>query len=292
MRIVLFCSVLVGTILIITSLAWSETPDQPTALDVMQMFTANQGQLDSAAIDALLGTAISANMRIPAEHIGVAFYDTRTNTPLDRAKVREEMGPVRQDGAYELLQMASQLGGGRLPLDKEQLEALMDAAFISSMRNPPEHISVEFYDRRTGPVGQGGGVSGRVPDRIRAVQEVSSESSPANDIDVPAEALYDAGKIIDKVLELQLDTTAREGSVLVPVLYWGRNEDELARTFAEYYDELRSMDLYFSRANDPFSDISRLPREDDLQVYFGLAWVSGDEDAMERLRQVFDAINP
>ncbi|MBB5022354.1 hypothetical protein [Desulfurispira natronophila] len=293
MRTMLFFIVLFGIALGNSSPAWSEAPgSQPTALDVMEMFMANQGQLDSADIDALLGTAISSNMRIPAEHIGVAFYDTRTNEPLDPAKVREEMGPVRQDGAYQLLQMALQLGGGRLPLNEAQLEALMDAAFISSMRNPPEYISIEFYDRRTGPSGQGGGVSGRVPDSIQTEPEVGPEPSRAGDVDVPPQAFYDAGEIMDKALELGLDTTARKGSVLVPVLYWGREEDELARTFAEYYDELRSIGLYFSRANDPFSDMRRLSRDDDLQVYFGLAWVSGDEAAMQRLRRVFDDINP
>lgn len=147
----------------------------PSVFDPARLLMQGQGSLSQGDIEEILGSAIAANIRVPAEHLGVAFYDTRSGRAFDRAEIRALMGAVRQDGAYELLAMVEQLTGGRLPLGLEQMQDLMDAAYLASMRNPPDYIDIEFYDRRTGPTGTGGGVSGSTPE-----WEPSAPSSSTN----------------------------------------------------------------------------------------------------------------
>lgn len=129
-----------------------------TAFELVGMLNSGGNYTD------ILERSLTANTRVEPEYLGVAFYNTKTGNQLDRNEIRELMGPVRQDGAYQLMVWAVELSGHRLPYDSDQLELLLDAAFMASMRRPPEHISIEYYDVREGPSGVGGGVSGRVPD--------------------------------------------------------------------------------------------------------------------------------
>lgn len=129
-----------------------------TALDLVGVLTSGGDYRE------ILERSLTANTRVEPEHLGVAFYNTETGGRLDRNEIRELMGPVRQDGAYQLMALAVQFSGNSLPYNAEQLELLLDAAFMASMRRPPQHISIEYYDVREGPTGIGGGVSGRVPD--------------------------------------------------------------------------------------------------------------------------------
>ncbi|MBK1728038.1 hypothetical protein CKO14_01375 [Halorhodospira halophila] len=142
-------------------------PDQVeyrTGLDVLEFFLSASQPMDNERAQALFGAAVASNMRVPPEHLGVAFHDRRTGGALDPQEVRELIGPVRQDGARQLIHSVSALFAGYMPMAPDQLELLLDAAFVASLRRPPPHIDVEFYDRRHGPTGLGGGVSGRVPD--------------------------------------------------------------------------------------------------------------------------------
>ncbi|WP_416885343.1 hypothetical protein [Marinospirillum sp.] len=156
----------------------------PSAFDGARLLMQSQGQLNSDVVQQIFGAGVEANMRIPPEHLGVAFYDRRTGGRLDPQEIREEMGPMRQDGAHEVFSMAEQLlgqAGSSLPLSQPQLHQLMDAAFIASMRNPPAHIDIEYYDLREGPAGRGGGISGRVPEpRSPAAQREASARPPAS----------------------------------------------------------------------------------------------------------------
>ncbi|MGM0411843.1 MAG: hypothetical protein ACQERG_00840 [Pseudomonadota bacterium] len=121
-------------------------------------------QLDPADIRALFGAGVARDMRIPAEHLRVAFYDAGTGERLDRHHMRELMGAAPHDGLVEGLFMAEDVAPAGLPMEVPQLVALLDASFLASMRRPPP-IDVEFYDQRCGPRGLlGGGISGRVPD--------------------------------------------------------------------------------------------------------------------------------
>lgn len=129
-----------------------------TALDLVGVLSSGGDYRD------ILERSLTANTRVEPEHLGVAFYNTETGGRLDRNEIRELMGPVRQDGAYQLMALAVQFSGDSLPYNAEQLELLLDAAFMASMRRPPQHISIEYYDVREGPTGIGGGVSGRVPE--------------------------------------------------------------------------------------------------------------------------------
>lgn len=136
----------------------------PSAFDPARLLMQSQGQLSQQDVEDILGSAIAANIRVPAEYLGVAFYDLRSGQPLADQEIRALMGAVRQDGAFELLAMVEQLTGGQLPLALEQMQDLMAAAYLASMRNPPAYIDIEFYDRRRGPSGVGGGVSGSTPE--------------------------------------------------------------------------------------------------------------------------------
>lgn len=146
--------------------AWVALNAQPGALDPAKVLIGEGASLQSEDVRQIFSLAFTANMRIPPEHLGVVFYDTRTGEELPHGEVRELIGPMRQEGALELMGLAFALAGGQYRLNSEQGAALMDAAFIASMHNPPKHISIEYYDLRLGPTGQGGGVSGRVPDSL------------------------------------------------------------------------------------------------------------------------------
>ena len=126
---------------------------QPSPFDAARILLQQQGQVDAETVTDIFAAGVTANMQIPPEYIGVAFYDERTGEPLDPQEIRALMGAVRQDGARELVEFALALAPGGLPLPPEQLEPLIDAAFIASMRNPPDHISIEYYDVRRGPTG-------------------------------------------------------------------------------------------------------------------------------------------
>lgn len=153
----------------------------PTALDTARLFAGMGSQLDPADIQALFGAGIAQNMRIPAEHLRVAFYDAETGNRLDRHHMRELMGAAPHDGLVESFFLAEEMAPAGLPMEVPQLVALLDASFLASMRRPPA-IDVEFYDQRCGPRGlRGGGVSGRVPD-----EPCRPESSAPASTDKPA----------------------------------------------------------------------------------------------------------
>jgi len=141
----------------------------PTALDVMALFMQGGTGVDPQQI---FEKGVLANMRIPPEYLRVAFMDTRTGRPISRDEIRHLLGQSRQDGAHQLLEMAAShftLPGG---LDPDHLIDLFDAAALASMRRPPQHVSIEFYDQRTGPEGsQRGGISGQTPDYVFTPQE-------------------------------------------------------------------------------------------------------------------------
>ncbi len=134
-----------------------------TALDVMEMFVGQQGDIDGEFVDQLFGAGVMSNMNIPAEHLRVAVYDAETGQRLNRHEIRELIGDTPHDGMVELMFIAEELAPGGLPMEVSQLVALMDASYIASMRLPPP-LDVEFYDVRCGPKGRlGGGVSGYTP---------------------------------------------------------------------------------------------------------------------------------
>ncbi len=210
----------------------------PTALDLVEILAGHSGPMDPETLDMLFSTAFTANMRVPPEHLGVAFHDKRTGEALDRNEIRELMGPVRQDGAYQLFRHAAPLLQGRLPVELEQLELLMDAAFIASMRQSPEHIDIEYYDRRTGPTGSGGGVSGRVPDQPTEAPEVQTTEPPDSlpaDRDEMLELLktIDFGVAVDEI----------EG-LLYPMVVWGRAAEDIDTQIKEYVQDASEIGLH------------------------------------------------
>ncbi|SFC48100.1 hypothetical protein SAMN05660443_2808 [Marinospirillum celere] len=251
-------SVVLATGLALSSPATASEPP-PTALDMAAILMQSQGQLDDDLIMELLTGGITANMRIPPEHLGVAFWDKRTGGRLDRQEIREEIGPVRQEGAFQLLEIAVSLGGERLALDQEQLELLFEAAFIASMRRPPEHIDIEYYDRRQGPSGQGGGVSGRVPETKAKVQQpqiTRPEGLPSSE-----------QELFNKLASLDLTLEQKDDHFLLPLLIWARDAEELETLFQEEITGLHELGLAFNQ----FTDSPVLETQGDWQILYALA---------------------
>jgi hypothetical protein len=153
----------------------------PTAFDTARLFAGMESQLDQTDIRALFGAGVARDMRIPAEHLRVAFYDAATGERLDRHHMRELMGAAPHDGLVEAFFLAEDLAPDGLPMEVPQLVALLDASFLASMRRPPA-IDVEFYDHRCGPRGlRSGGVSGRVPNKPCQPGATAEASAPAPD---------------------------------------------------------------------------------------------------------------
>lgn len=245
-----------GTVLaagLVLALMWpaaAKADTRPlTALDMAEILMQSQGTLDQDTIVELLTGGVTANMRVPPEHLGVAFWNSQTGARLDRQEIRELMGPVRQDGALQLLDIALSMSGDRLVLDGEQLELLLDAAFMASMRRPPEHISIEYYDRRQGPTGQGGGVSGRVPDPPAG--GVESESVPQSPTAGEPESLpASEAEFLARLNSFGFALEERPGRYLFPIVFWTREAEEMESLFAEQVAELSAMGFEFDGLMD------------------------------------------
>lgn len=130
----------------------------PTLVDPLR------GLLEGRSSDDVFALAFEAQLGIPPDYADVVFWHSDTGDEIAYSEVRDLIGPARQDGALELLVMAEIMLGDQLPVGIERLARLLDAAYLASMRRPPEHVAVEFYDTRGGPTGDlAGGVSGHSP---------------------------------------------------------------------------------------------------------------------------------
>lgn len=115
----------------------------------------------------VFAAAIEARLGIPVEYADVVFWHSETGEEIPYSEIRNLIGPSRQDGVLELIMLAEALPGlaeGALPMDGPRLARMFDAAFLASMRRPPDTVAVEFFDTRVGPTGDlSGGVSGHSP---------------------------------------------------------------------------------------------------------------------------------
>lgn len=235
-----------------------QASDQPlTALDMAQILMQNQGRLDDSTVMALLSQGIESNIRVEPEHLGVAFWNSDTGNRLNPQEIRELIGPVRQDGAWQVLDMALSLGGDRLLLDQEQLRLLMDAAFMASMRQPPQHISIEYYDRREGPTGEGGGVSGSVPP-----PSGRPESLPSSEAELFA-VFSELGFNVEDLSDLYL----------FPIVTWAQGAEALEARFEEDLVELYSLGLnLYELTDEPV-----IKQDDDWLVLYALGYFQTNE---------------
>ena len=282
--------VIVGTTPLLDR-AHAEPPTSPTALDAARILVEQQGQLTRETIAALFGTAFAANMKVPPEHLGVAFYDQRTGNHLEPEEIRALMGGIRQDGAYELLDMVVPLLQGSVGLEVDQLRRLLDAAYIASMRRPPEHIDIEFYDRRTGPTGQGDGPSGRTPPRMHREEpaptpsggEESTNGEPQTTAEeLPPQLPRDKTALRDKLRSLGFQVEARPGTLLFPIIAWAREGEDLQAPLRQTMAELEASGLTFHEfATEPVAD-----HGDGWVVVYGLGFFSTDD---AELRQELEA---
>lgn len=130
-----------------------------TLLDPLQLLMqgSNSHDIFSAAIEAQIG--------MPPDYADVVFWHNETGEAIPYSDIRNLIGPSRQDAMLELLILAEAMTGVQgLPIESGRLARLIDAAYLASMRRPPEHVAVEFFDTRVGPTGDlTGGVSGHSP---------------------------------------------------------------------------------------------------------------------------------
>lgn len=262
---------LLASFLMILLLAWNplaQASTQPaTALDLAALFMQNQGQIDSDSITELLTGGITSNLRVPPEHLGVAFWNQQTGARLDRQEIRELMGPVRQEGAFQLLEMAISLGGDRLPFDQEQLELLMEASFLASMRRPPQHIDIEYYDRRQGPEGQGGGVSGRVPEQTTGSRPQPKEAQPPASSREPKNLPDSEETLVKQLAALGFRLEPKDDLTLFPLLVWAQDANELEGLLKQDLTELHDLGLsYVQLADEP-----RIERQGDWMLLYAVA---------------------
>ena len=201
-------------------------PSQPlTAIDIAGLFA--QGSIDA---NEILRQSINSHLRIEPEYLGIAFYNTETQERVDPEVLRELTGHMNQDGITQLIDTAMRTSNRTLPFNQEQLLQLLNAAFIASMVKP-EPISIEFYDTRVGPTGQGGGVSGRTPTETTPfIEQVkpTQTAKPAETFD-PYSA-HQRFELLQRVLpkteqallemlkELEINAKPRPGLIVLPVI--------------------------------------------------------------------------
>lgn len=234
----LFVCASLSAFLITTPAIASGSSQAATALDGAALLAAGADHQE------ILERLLFANTRVEPEYLGVAFHNSDTGARLDRQEIRELMGPVRQDGSYQLLAMAVEFSGHQLPYTREQLELLLDAAFMASMRRPPSHISIEYYDTRTGPTGVGGGVSGRVPESSPAASsQTEPEQAPQPSAEVAtADYMPNTEEGIKALFErLNISATKRQGQVVMPLIVGASSpsglDQALAREIASYENQ-------------------------------------------------------
>lgn len=255
----------------------------PNALTIAEQF------MQGASPEQILLSAIEANTRVDPEFLAVKFYDSRTNSVLDRHEIRELMGPVRQDGAYQMMAIALSLSEARLGLQQAQLEQLLDAAFIASMRRPPEHISIEFYDVRTGPTGAGGGVSGSVPETIYKPEKPSPETPDIKlDNQLLASVLPDSdAELLVLFRQLNVGAERRPGQVAVPLIAASRDKAELPTLLQQEQTRLQAafgvqhVETIERYVNEPRAGIFRA-----IQV----AYYSGPAGVVRMLERELDGV--
>lgn len=264
---------------VLASLVWlpglvHATNEPPRhALDIIQMFLQNP---DDAA--ALFEGAVTSNMRVPPKYIGVKFYDLRTGREMDRQEIREELGAVRQDGAYELIRIAMQLIPASYELSEETLQDLMDAAFLASMRMPPKYISIEYYDTRVGASGKGGGVSGRTPVEIHHAEtesELNLDEVNSSPIDENFEGLK------AKYQSLKLELNHPKNQVALPIYAYGKTQQALKTNLIFAIEDVtNALDIEFVDYGK-----REFEQSGDYQVMYGVGYFSGEPEVLEQLKQ-------
>ena len=132
---------------------------EPSLLEPLRLLMQGAGGHD------IFSVAFEAQIGIPPEYADVVFWDSNTGDQVSYGEIRDLVGPSRQDGVLEMMILAEAIvGTNALPVESGRLARLIDAAYLASMRRPPQHVAVEFFDTRVGPVGDlTGGISGHSP---------------------------------------------------------------------------------------------------------------------------------
>lgn len=246
------------------------------AFDIMKLFIQ-----DPNDVNALFKGSFTSNMRMPPKYLGVKFYDERSQQEIDRQEIREELGAVRQDGAYALIEMVMRHLPASYGLTEQTLEDLVDAAFIASMRQPPKHISIEFYDTRVGPTGKGGGASGRTPVEIYQ-PEPTAKAEPDAHLDEqdisPIDDSFEGLKA--KYESLNLELKHPENQIALPVYAYGKSEQALKTNLLFTLENMANvLDLEFVDYGKRVFE-----QNGDYQVIYSVGYFKGDKEVLEEIK--------
>lgn len=276
----------------------------PTVLDLIPLLHGGEAEPQELA-DRLLAQGVLANMRVPPEHLRVAFTDSRTGEPLTRDDRRHILGQSRQDAAWQLIEQVFELFPVPGGFSTETLLDLFDAAALASMRRPPPYLQIEFYDERTGPGGSGrGGVSGEVPDFVyqpEAGLQSKDHAEPAAPIPPPAEdtdrrrqALSDRveawpeERFVRQLLDEGFRFSPRNDREFLTMYYnFASDPAELRESMRHDLRQLRqrlgrlgsALDYQLADRTDPFLHIVAGERWEDETFYAALVVMEGERPA-------------
>lgn len=247
-----------------------ETP--PTAMDMVEKLK-NYHKDPMGTASSIFDTGMLANMRVPIEHLRVSFIDLRTGEEIRRDDRRHILGQSRQDGMHEMIREAFATFSLPGSFNQDAMIDVFDAAAIASMRVPPTHVSVEFYDTRKGPTDDlRGGISGRVPDYVYNPSENTLEAGESG---TQSMNLRSAREIIasdwsDENIEKALvdrgvSFTPRTASEFAIVFaYTGENEEEIKSIVLRDFENTKND---YTERNEPFP-LKLIDRENPAQVLF------------------------
>lgn len=262
-----------------------------TPLDMMQeMSTYFSGELSA---QALFDMGVEANMRIPMEHLNVRFVDLRTNKEMSRDAIDEILGRARQGGSYDLIQKTF----SRFAVPKVSPERAIDlfnAAALASMRVPPKHVDIEYYDDRVGYTGEaGGGVSGRVPKEMYQAPSLAADKLTEGTDD------WSHSAIVEYFVANNVTfTPSNNDEVVLPVSILALSEHHLQinaheelETIAVKSGMVEGEDIKLADHFSPLYQYAAVGFEQGKKRYIGLLHVSlADVSKVQPLRKLYSQL--
>lgn len=276
----------------------------PTAMDMVEKLK-NYHKDPTGTSASIFDTGVLVNMRVPIEHLRVSFIDLRTEEKVSRNELRHILGQSRQDGMHELIREAFAAFPVPGSTNQEAMIDVFNAAAIASMRIPPSHISIEFYDARKGPAGDlQGGVSGRVPDYIYnpSKNTLEGEKAPPQSTDARSVREIIASKWNEDNIETEL---VDRGIFFTP-----QSANEFAMVFADTGENKKAIKAIvlrdfediqsdFAQRNEPFplkiinrdNPVQAILKVDDSSegpIYIGyVVFSSSDDSYVKHFRNTF-----
>ncbi|OCL85405.1 hypothetical protein [Arcobacter porcinus] len=278
-----FSSLMLLLLLSHTSTLQAQQP--PTLQDLVPLLASG------ATPEEIFDQAVLSHMRVPLEHLGVNITDRRNGRVISRDEIRHLLGQSRQDSAHQLIRQV--FSNFQLPgyPNAETLINLLDAAALASLRSPPPWLDIEFYDQRVGSDGQpGGGVSGRIPEKIHQPDE-----KPAEQQTLAAKKAEWNEERVARVFILRGNVFETEGrnDFLLPLLGVAASPEALWQQaqveFVELQQEQPEINLRVYNPQQPILDQVLLVEDGEQNLYALLVhFQSSDVELVKAARALFN----